>query len=151
MSASVRREVLIDGTVLLESARCAFYITRLRAAVVLVRIVGSRLDTGELGTLPMDEIAVDLGRAAPVELFIDASEAAGAIVSVQEDWAGWFARQRASLRRVNMLVQGPYMHFTVEVTKFFSRTGELIRVYLDRGEFDRALASAVQASPTPSR
>src|SRR5688500_12333245 len=98
MSAQVRREVLTDGTVVLASERCAFHFSRPRAAIVVVRIIGNRLDTGELGSAPMDELAGDLARAAPIELFIDASQAAGAIVAVQEDWAGWFARHRASLR-----------------------------------------------------
>jgi hypothetical protein len=110
--------------------------------VVLLRIVGATLDAGELGTAPMDELRDDLARWAPVEVFVDASEAAGAVVTVQEHWAEWFARNRSGLKGVNMLVRGKYMHFTVEVVKLFSRTGELIRVYLDPAAFGEALGRA---------
>jgi hypothetical protein len=131
-----------DGTVVLRGTRCAFFYQRPAPGVVLMRIVGSQLDTGDLGNLPMNELADDLARWAPVELFIDASEAAGAAVAVQEGWTEWFARNRSALKAVNMLVRGNYMHFTVEIVRLFSRTGELIRIYLDAKPFGEALRRA---------
>jgi hypothetical protein len=32
------------------------------------------------------------------------------------------------------------MHFTAELMRFFSRAGELVRIYLDRIKFDEARA-----------
>ena len=137
------REVLADGTVALRGERCSFFFRRPRPGLVALKIVGARLDTGELGSAPMDELAGDLLGDAPLEMFIDASEAAGAVVSIQEGWADWFARHRSRLGSVSMLVQGKYMHFTAEVVKFFSRTDELIRVYLDVTAFTSALDRAI--------
>jgi hypothetical protein len=144
------REVQADGSVALRGERVSFFYRRPRPGLVAMKIVGPRLDTGELGSAPMDELAPDVAHGAPLELFIDASEAAGAVVSIQEGWADWFARHRAQLTSVSMLVQGKYMHFTVEVVKFFSRTDELIRVYLDADEFAQALERAA-AKPRARR
>jgi hypothetical protein len=145
------REVQSDGGVALRGERCSFFYRRPRPGLVAMKIVGARLDTGELGSAPMDELAADVAHGAPLELFIDASEAAGAVVSIQEGWADWFARHRAQLTSVSMLVQGKYMHFTVEVVKFFSRTDDLIRVYLDAGEFAEALERAAVRPRTRRR
>ena len=143
MERAPTRVVQDDGTVALRGERCSFFYRRPRAGLVAMRVVGARLDTGELGSLPMDELAGDVAHQAPLELFIDASDAAGAVVSIQEGWADWFARHRGALSSVSMLVQGKYMHFTAELVKFFSRTDELIRVYLDADEFAQALERAV--------
>ena len=132
---------MAEGTVVVVgNERIRFTFRRPRLGLVVVQIVGSELDDGALGSAPMDELGRDLRRYAPVEIFIDASEAAGALVPVQEQWADWFAQNRASIKHVSMLVRGNYMHFTVELMKFFSRTGDLIRLYLDRAKYDEALA-----------
>jgi hypothetical protein len=68
-------------------------------------------------------------------------------VAVQDAWANWFGRQRGALARVSILATGKYMQFTAELVKFFSRTGELIRVYLDPAAFAEAIEKARAASP----
>jgi hypothetical protein len=131
------RQVFPDGTVVLRGEHASFFFKRPRPGVVEMKVVGRKVDNGELGTAPMDELAGDLGHFAPVELFVDLSEAVGAMVPIQQSWAEWFARNRTALKVVHMLVQGSYMQFTAEVVRFFSRTDNLIRVYLDKGAFDR--------------
>ncbi|PTL76760.1 hypothetical protein [Vitiosangium sp. GDMCC 1.1324] len=137
---SFKREALEDGTVRLSSERCSFIYQRPRPGVVHMRIVGS--DKGEFGTAPMDELREDLCRFAPVELFVEMDEITGANLPVQEAWTEWFSHNRSALKSVSMLTRSKYMHFTAEVVKFFSRTGELIRVYLDPEPFLDALQRA---------
>ncbi|MGZ3461581.1 MAG: hypothetical protein ACXU86_24080 [Archangium sp.] len=137
---SFRREVLEDGSVRLSSERCSFIYRRLRPGVVFLRIIGH--DKGEFGTAPMDELREDLSRYAPVELFIEMDESTGANLPVQEAWTEWFSHNRSALKSVSMLTRSKYMHFTAEVVKLFSRTGELIRIYLDPQPFQEALERA---------
>jgi hypothetical protein len=137
----IQREVLQDGTVRLKSAKCSFTFYRLRPGVVLLRIEGD--DSGEFGTAPMDELREDLSRYAPVEFFIEMLPTTSARLQVQEAWTEWFSQNRSALKSVSMLTRSKYMHFTAEVVKLFSRTGELIRVYLEPGPFEEAIARAV--------
>lgn len=61
---------------------------------------------------------------------------------MQEAWTEWFSGHRSALKSVSILTRSKLMHFTAEVVKLFSRTGELIRVYLDPEAFDEALQRA---------
>ena len=144
---SFKREALEDGAVRLSSERCRFTYRRLRPGVVSLLIEGQ--DRGEFGTAPMDELREDLSRYAPVELFIEMDDATGAIVPVQEAWTGWFSENRSALKSVSILTRSKYMHFTAEVVKLFSRTGELIRVYLDPRSYEEAMARAAPGSIRP--
>lgn len=110
---SFKREVLEDGSVRLTSERCSFIYLRPRPGVVFLRIIGQ--DEGEFGTTPMDELRA---------------------------WTEWFSGHRSELESVSILTRSKFMHFTAEVVKLFSRTGELIRVYLDPEAFDEALQRA---------
>lgn len=134
------KKILEDGTILLESGGCEFRFQRPRPGVIVIQSSGR--DKGQFGTAPFDEMAEDLLRFAPVELFIDAGHVISAIVPVQDAWTEWFSQNRSSLKSVSMLVRSNYMHFTAEVAKLFSRTGELIRVYLDPARFEEAIARA---------
>jgi hypothetical protein len=147
----VQRDTLNDGTVRLFSSKskCTFYFLRPRPGVVVIRISGD--DRGEFGTAPMDELREDLSRFAPVELFIETDKSAGAALPVQTAWTEWFAENRSALKSVSMLVHSKYMHFTAEVAKLFSRTGEMIRVYLDPAPYDEALGRAVPGYKVPRR
>ena len=142
-----QRETLKDGSVRLRSPKCSFTYFRLRPGVILMRIEGD--DSGEFGTAPMDELREDLSRYAPVEMFIEMDDTTGAILPVQEAWTGWFSENRSALKSVSMLTRSKYMHFTAEVVKLFSRTGELIRVYLDPAPFDEALQRAAPGFVRP--
>lgn len=135
--------MLPDGTVVIRGETCTFFYRRIRPSVIEMRVVGDKVDQGELGTQPMDELRGDVQNFAPLELYFDLSGAVGAMLPVQEQWAEWFLRNRKSLRVVHMLVEGTYMQFTAEVVRFFSRTDNLIRVYLDPAAY-RARKDAVR-------
>ncbi len=141
------REVLRDGVVRLSGGGCTFEYRRPRAGVVVVTISG--VDDGALGTATMSELREDLASFAPLELFIATDPSAGARVPVQEQWTAWFAANRRGLGTVHMLVQSDYMHFTAELVKFLSRTGELIRVYLEPRPFAAAVARAAPGFVLP--
>jgi hypothetical protein len=142
----IKRETLEEGSVRLSSEQCSFTYQRPRPGVVFIRIVGN--DKGEFGTAPMDELREDISRYAPIELFFEMDEATGANLPVQEAWTEWFNHNRPALKSVSILTRSKFMHFTAEVVKFFSRTGELIRVYLDPEPFEEAL---LRAAPDATR
>jgi hypothetical protein len=137
---AIERTTLEDGTVRLASERCAFTYHRLRPGVVLVRIEG--LDRGEFGTRTVDELREDLSRFGPIEVFFDLGDTSGATVNVSDMWTEWFREHRANLKSVSILVRSKFVHLTIEVSKLFSRTGELIRIYLDEARFEEAIARA---------
>ncbi len=134
------REVQETGAVRIRDEKASFVYHRPRPGVLLVIIGGS--DNGQFGYATLDEMREDLSRWAPVELFIDTSAARGVQMPVQELWTEWFSNNRMLLKSVSIFVGGKFMHVTVEVAKLFSRTGELIRVYLDGNAFDEALDRA---------
>lgn len=142
---SFKRETLEDGSVRLSSERCSFTYHRPRPGVVFMRIVGN--DKGEFGTAPMDELREDLSRYSPIELFIEMDEITGANLPVQEAWTEWFSTWRRALKSVSILTRSKYMHVSVEIAKLFSRTGELIRVYLEPQPFEEALQRAAPDFP----
>jgi hypothetical protein len=144
----VERHVLSDGTVSLKSGKCEFRYHRPRPGVVLIGIAGH--DTGQFGTATMDELREDVVRYAPIELFIDMGAAHGPVLPVQEAWTDWFSHHRSALKSVSMLTRSKYMHVTAEIVKLFSRTGELIRVYLDDKPFHEALSRAAPGWQRPS-
>jgi hypothetical protein len=135
-----QRETLEEGTVRLSSERCSYTYYRPRPGVVFVRVTGD--DRGEFGHAPRDELRGDLTRYAPVELFFEMDETTGTNLPVQESWTEWFRGNRPALKGVSVLTRSKFMHVSAEVVKLFSRTGELIRVYLDPAPFDEALQRA---------
>ncbi|AKI98391.1 hypothetical protein ATI61_12172 [Archangium gephyra] len=137
---SFKRETLEDGSVRLSGGRCSYTYRRLRPGVVFIRIQGD--DKGELGEAPRDELREDLSRYAPIELFFEMDESTGANLPVQEAWTAWFSGNRPALKNVSVLTRSKFMHVGAEVVKLFSRTGELIRVYLDPEPFLEALQRA---------
>ncbi|OJT19039.1 hypothetical protein BO221_36605 [Archangium sp. Cb G35] len=137
---SFKRETLEEGSVRLSSERCSYTYRRLRPGVVFIRLVGD--DKGEFGDAPRDELREDLSRYAPVELFFEMDESTGANLPVQEAWTEWFSTWRPALKSVSILTRSKYMHVSVEIAKLFSRTGELIRVYLDPEPFHEAIQRA---------
>jgi hypothetical protein len=136
----IRREVRADASVVLGDGECVLEYRRPRAGLVVLRISG--IDRGRLGQGPMRELDDDLSLHAPLTVFVDAREARMPAVAVQDAWQEWFTRHEGSLAGVHMLVSGKFMHFTVEVVKLLSRTGDLIRVYLDPSAFEDALGRA---------
>ena len=146
MSAVTRRNDG-DGTVQLECEGCTFTYMRPRPGVVYLVIRGK--DRGQFAEAAMHELEHDLDRWPPVELYVDTSLAGGVVTEVSEAWSGWFKDHRAELKSVSILVRSRFMHLTVEVAKLFSRTGEMIRVYLDPGHFEEAVARACPGFRVP--
>lgn len=138
------RETLPDGSTLLRSARCRFTMTRVRPGALLVRIEG--YDGGEFGDAPFDHMLAEMARFAPLDLFVDTSDALGATTPVREAWTEWFRVQRPRLACVHLLGGSKYMTSTLNISKELSRTGDLIRVHAARDSFDAALA---QPRPRP--
>ena len=143
------REVLPDGTVCLTTAHGWFRIRRLRPGVVLVGAGGH--DRGQFELAPMDELREDLSRYAPIELFFDASDVFSVGTPATDAWTDFLAANRSALKSVSILVRSRFMHITIEVAKLFSRTGELIRIYLDPQAFEEAIARAAPSSSRLSR
>jgi hypothetical protein len=137
---SFKREVLEDGSVRLTSERCSYTYRRPRPGVVFIRFTGD--DRGEFGEAPRDELREDISRFSPIELFFEMDETTGATLPVQDAWTEWFSGNRPALKSVSVLARSKFMHVSAEVVKLFSRTGELIRVYLDPQPFDEALQRA---------
>jgi hypothetical protein len=137
---SFKREELADGSVRLSSERSSYTYQRPRPGVVFIRFSGD--DKGEFGNAPRDELRGDINRYAPVELFIEMDETTGANLPVQEAWTDWFSANRPALKGVSVLTRSKFMHVSAEVVKLFSRTGELIRVYLEPAPFEEALQRA---------
>jgi hypothetical protein len=137
---SFRREMLKDGSVQLTSERSSYTYQRPRPGVVFMRFSGD--DKGEFGSAPRDELLEDLRRYAPLELFVEMDESTGANLPVQEAWTEFFSNNRSALKSVSVLTRSKYMHVSAEMVKLFSRTGELIRVYLDPVPFEEALQRA---------
>jgi hypothetical protein len=115
-------------------------IARLRTAVMLVKISG--YDNGEHGNLPFNPVNEEIARFGPIEFFVDIGAAIGAVTEVREAWTQWFQSNRQGVRKVSILVQSSFMKLAVEVTKLFSRTGELITVYSDPELFKEAIVKA---------
>jgi hypothetical protein len=134
------REVLDDGGVRLKAGKAWFVFYRLRPGVVLVCAGGD--DRGELGWAPMDELREDISRFAPIELFIDGADVDGVTAAASDKWTDWLGANRAAIKSCNILVRSKFMHVRMEVAKLFSRTGEMIRVYLDPVAFEEAIARA---------
>lgn len=144
MKRAHQREELAGGRVRLSTARCSFVYDRPRPGVVVCTISGH--DDGTFGTATIDELRGDVARYAPVELFIETQDVFTAGTEVRRMWTDWIAANQRGLKSVNILVRSKYLQVTMEVTKLFSRTGELMRIYLDPAAFAEALARAAPGS-----
>lgn len=74
-----------------------------------------------------------------LEIFVDASGAAGASWEVSESWTRFFRRNASVLKRVHILAPSKFVHQTISVAKLFSRTGDLIQVYSSPDVFRQLL------------
>jgi len=136
----IQREVRSDKSVRIWDEKCSFEYFRLRPGVVLIVISGQ--DEGQFGLQTIDELREDISRFAPIELFFEMRHTAAGSMPVQEAWTEWIRENRSALKGVSFLVRSKYMHVTIEIAKLFSRTGELMRVYLDAAPFEEAIARA---------
>ncbi|MBV8881942.1 MAG: hypothetical protein JO332_18440 [Planctomycetaceae bacterium] len=142
MSDSVHREDLADGGVRLSTRRCSF--TFHRVAPFALKIVIAGRDTGQFGTSVFNEIRFHLSGPKALELFVDASEAAGPTTEVSDAWTRFLTKEAPHLKRVTILTVSKFVHLTVSVAKLFSRTGDLIQIYSDPKLFAAALLRATE-------
>lgn len=140
----VKREVLPDGRLRLSAGGCTFLYKRLRPGALLVTVSGD--DRGDFGTATLDEIRLELTRASPLELLVDARAAVGAAVGVTEEWTQFFSKHREHLKRVSVLVGSKVMGLTVEISQHLSRTGNLIQTFRDAAEFEARVAEVARRS-----
>lgn len=136
-----RRDILEDGSVRFSDPSCTIIVTRLAAGVVLLSFTGH--DTGQFGTMPFDELDVDVRRYGVIEVFVDTRDAFNATVGVGDQWAEWIQLNRRALKRMSVLVASKYVQMTAEMIKLFSRSGELMRVYTDAPVFSDAIAQSL--------
>jgi len=111
-----------------------------RPGVLLVTISGN--DKGDFGTRVLDEIRLELLRHHPLELLVDASAVVGVAVSASSEWTQFFALNRATLRRVSVLVGSKAVGLTVAIAQHLSDTGRLVQIYSDPAVFAAYLESA---------
>ena len=112
---------------------CTFTFERPAPGVMVVTIQG--FDKGELGDGPLREIATGFGLGGPLELFIDASQASGAVPDVSNAWTRFFAERRKDLKSVHVLVGSKVVQLTVAIAQHLSNTGSLVQLYSDASIF----------------
>src|SRR5258706_13180528 len=138
---SIVREIASDGSIIIRADRCTCSFRRLRPGVVEVRIVGT--DSGQFSTAVIDEVALALMRERPIELLLDASEGSIASVSVMTAWARFFELNRQNLQRVTILTGSKAMTLTMELMRYLSKTGDLIRIPSDREKYEARRSTPV--------
>jgi hypothetical protein len=139
--AEIRRESHDDGTIRLSAGKCEFIYRRLRPGALQITIIGD--DLGQFGSATVDEVAGEHARfGKPLALYFDLRETQGPATSVMEMWTRWFANHRNNLRKVVLLVppESRVLHLSVSIAQHLSRTGNLIRICGDVGEFERWIA-----------
>jgi hypothetical protein len=139
-SVGITREMGADGSVVLGDARCKFRFRSVGPGALEVTITG--IDTGQLGTAPLDEIAMAIVRERPLELFVDATEASMPAVSVSKEWTRFFALNQKDLKRVSVLVSSRSVELTIAIAQHLSRTGKLIQIYSDTELYESRKAAA---------
>lgn len=137
----MEREQLPDGSVRLRGSSVSFTFTRLRPGAMLVHIQG--YDRGELGTAMFEPLHEAMKQSAPLDLLVDTRGTEGATTSVSNTWTAWFQENRQRLHEVHILVASKFVALTVNVSKHFSRTGELIRIHSDPATFEAAAVRLV--------
>jgi len=131
-----------DGTVELTSEAGSFAFRRLRAGVLLVTIIGQ--DNGQFGQAALDEIRLEILRAQPLELLVDAERTTLVSTEVSREWTQFFSNCRTQLKRVVVLTGSRYMNLVVSISQHLSQTGNLITVTSDRAVFDAAVERSRQ-------
>lgn len=130
-----------------EGVHCRLAVQRPAPAVVVLRLAG--YDAGEFGDVPMQELAKDLARGDPIELFIDAREVKGASIEVSAEWAQWLGKHRSRFRHINMLTGSRFIQLTANFVRRFAELGEIMRIYTDPVAFDSDLAQSIDPSSHP--
>lgn len=135
----VQWERLPDGTTHLWSDRCRFTFRRVGPGALLLEISGS--DSGELGSLPIDEAAAILSNAGtPVELFVDTSRVVSTTDRVAEEWTAWFLGNQHRLRKIHLLTGSQVLHLQITIASYLTRSSRLMSLHRDPEAFRRAMS-----------
>jgi hypothetical protein len=137
----IQREIGVDGAVTLRDATCAFTFRR-SPGLMEIRIEG--IDKGQLGSAPLDEIAMALVRERPLELFVDATRASMPAPNVSREWTRFFSLNRDALTRVSVLVSSKSVELTIAIAQHLSQTGKLIQIYSDEDLYEARKAQAAK-------
>lgn len=116
-------------------------IERPARGVVVVHLAG--WDSGELGDVPMRELAKDLAENQLVELFIDAHDVKGASLEVSAEWSQWLATHRSQFKHVTMLTGSPFIQLTANFVRRYADLGEIMKIYTDPAAFNVELAEKI--------
>jgi len=100
-------------------------------------------DVGEHGTGPFEELASDV-RTGPLTLFVDARNSRGVTIDVSSEWCQWLSRNRRALSEIHMLTGSPFVHVTATFVRNFAELTDLMRIYTQPAEFERALSAALR-------
>ena len=129
----MKREVEADGTVTLRAGPGTFRY-RHAGGLLLIRVEGH--DNGQFGSALTDEIAAVLARAAPVEIFVDASAGSMPGLAVNRQWARFLGDHQHDITRVHILVGSKIAELSLAVVQRLSPAGKLIRTYTKREAFE---------------
>jgi hypothetical protein len=130
-------EQLDDGSTRLQDEACTFTFTRLRPGALLVRIEGK--DSGQFGTLPVDQFRDEMQRFGELTLLVDARAGEARAQNVIDVWGGFFKSNRLNLKSLHVLVGSKFMELTVGITTHLARMGRMVTVTTDAEAFERAV------------
>ncbi len=133
-SSDIRRVVEADGTVVLRGGPGTFRYRTPRRGVLCISVEGD--DNGQFGTRLVDEIAAVLDRAAPLEIFVDASAGSMPGLAVNGRWARFFTARQRDIAGVHILVGSRTAHLGLAIAQRLSPAGKLIRIHTDRQAFE---------------
>jgi hypothetical protein len=123
-----------------EGLNCTLIIRRPQPGTVLAVFKGH--DVGEFGDAPFRELAEDLRRDAPINLFVDGRDTLAASLDVSSVWAQWMRDNRENIGRLDILCGSRFLQFTAEFVRRFSGFEDRMRIYTDPEAFETELASA---------
>jgi hypothetical protein len=126
-----------------EAPHSTLRLRRPAPGVVLLVITGT--DIGEHGPGPFEELATDV-QNGPFTLFVDAKRSRGVTIEVSSEWCRWLARHRHALAGIHMLTGSPFVHITATFVRNFAELGDLMRVYTEQSEFERALNTRLEGA-----
>ena len=122
-----------------EGVNCTLILRRPRPGTVVAVFKGR--DVGEFGDAPFQELAADLERHSPINLFVDGRDTLAASLDVSSVWAQWMRNNREKIRRLDILCGSRFLQFTAEFVRRFSGFEDRMRIYTDASEFEAELAS----------
>jgi hypothetical protein len=121
-----------------------FSISKPAPGVLVARLAGSGILA--LGGAPLRELTRHVERMDRAEIYLDAAALEGTSVEQSDAWALWFARHRTRIKQVHLLPAAKFVHISPEFLRRFADTNGMLRIYVDRGAYDAALADSVRVS-----